>query len=88
MKREYKITKSDLWYKIFREKEEDWIKEVERLQNNSYTLNRDHAKLFVNLDNAISNLVIARRKWDTIGIISNEKEELLDTKEKQLWSEF
>ena len=61
--REYKITKSDLWYNVFREKEEDWYKTKEYLQNNTYTHNKQFAKTFYHLDDAKGALVIARNKW-------------------------
>ena len=64
---EYKITKSDLWFNVYREKEENWIKTKEYLQNDSYTLNKQFAKTFYHLNDATSALVIARNKWKIEG---------------------
>lgn len=60
---EYYITKSELWFKIFREKEEDGVKRKEWLQTDTYTLNRNFARTFYHLNSATSALVIARIKW-------------------------
>lgn len=88
--REYKITKGNMWYHIYRKKEEkDWkIIRMEWLQNNSYTLNRDFAKTFYHLNDATSALVIARTKWDAIDTTSIKKSESEEPKEKTSWSEL
>lgn len=89
MKREYKITRSDLGYNIYRKKElEDWTIRLEWLQRNSYTLNRDFARTFYHLDDAISNLQIAKAKWDTINTTSTKKSESEEQGEKTSWSEL
>lgn len=61
MKREYKITKSNLGFNVFRELKWGGIKE--RLQKDSYNLNQEYAKIFYSLDDATSALMIARAKW-------------------------
>lgn len=89
--REYKITKSDLWYHVYRTKEEGWIMRLEWLQRNSYTLRRDFARTFYHLDDAISALSIARCRWDKDTIDSNsstEKKESEEKSEKTYWGEL
>ena len=61
MKREYKITKSDLGFNVFREPK--WWGIKEWLQKDSYNLNQEYAKIFYSLDDATSALMIARAKW-------------------------
>ena len=87
--REYFITKSDLWYLVFRKKTENNLETKEWLQNNSYTLNKKFARVFYHLNDATSALVIARRRWDT-DTISEEVLESIPPKavEKQSWSDF
>ena len=87
---EYYIAKSDLWYKIYREKEEWWTKKRERLQIDTYTLNKGFAKTFYHLSNAISALVLARIKWrkEIMPTISTKKSESEGHKEKTSWSEL
>ena len=87
--REYKITKSDLWYHVYRTKEEGWIMRLEWLQRNSYTLRRDFARTFYHLDDAISNLQIAKAKWEKIELDSStEKKESEEKSEKTYWGEL
>ena len=91
MKREYKITKSDLGYHVYRKKEENWIMRMERLQRDSYTLNRDFARTFYHLDDALSNLQIAKaREWKEkeTPITSTRKSESEEVREKTSWSEL
>ncbi len=89
MKREYKITRSDLGYNIYRKKElEDWTVRLEWLQRNSYTLNRDFARTFYNINDATSALVIAKFQWDTINTTSTKKSESEEQGEKTSWSEL
>ena len=90
MKREYKIGKTDLWYNVYRRKEEGWLLRVEWLQNWTYTLNRQFAKTFYNINDATSALVIARRKWNDIKETSEGTSESIQEKsiEKQSRSEF
>ena len=62
--REYKIIKSDLWYNIYRKKEENGFLFVEFLgANGRWILNRDNAKTFYHKDDALSALVINKSKW-------------------------
>ena len=89
--REYKITKSNLGYNVYRRKEEDWFIYLEWLQNTSYTLNRDFARTFYNIEDATSALVIARTKWDKrslTGTNFTKKSGLGEHKEKTSWSEL
>ena len=83
----YKIENSDLWYKIFRQKEEDWPKEY-------YSVRKDwdksnYARIFFHRSDAESALVIIRTKWRKE---TEETEETSSTQgedvEKQSWSEF
>ena len=86
--REYKITRCNLWYNVYRRKEEDWMIYLEWLQRDTYTLNREHARVFYTIDDATNHLIMARRKWDNLDTISKEIESWWDNKEKQSWSEF
>ena len=64
---------------------------MERLQKDKYTLNKNHARTFYNLDDAISNLVLARTKClkeDTTPTTSTKKSESEGIKEKRSWSEL
>ena len=91
MKREYKITKSDLGYHVYRKKEENWMINLERLQRNTYTLNKDFARTFYHLDDAISALQIAKaREWKEkeTPITSTKKSESEEVREKTSWSEL
>ena len=89
MKREYKIVKSDLWYNVYRQKEENWIKMIEWLQKDSYTLNRWFARTFYHLNDATSALVISKARWEKeTSTISTEKSECEERKEKTSWSEL
>lgn len=81
--REYKITKSDLWYIIYRRKEEWKLIHVEYLNwHNHWTWNKTSAKTFYNKDDAVSALVIMRNKWQ------KEQEKSEQKFEKQSWSDF
>ena len=88
MRWEYKITKCDLWYNVYRKKEEGWMIRLEWLQNGTYTLNRDYAKTFYHLNDAESALVIARFRWEKTPTTSTKKSESEGIKEKRSWSEF
>lgn len=80
------ITKSELWYKIFRESE-DGVKE--RLQNDTYTLNGNFARVFYHLNDAESALVIANIKWKKgTHTTFTRKSESEGIKEKKSWSEL
>ena len=85
---EYKITKCNLWYNVFREKEEEWIVKLERLQRDTYTLNREFAKVFYHLQDAESALTIAKFRWRKE--TSERKPEFTPPRviEKRSWSEF
>ena len=87
---EYKITKSDLWYQIYRiSTDETGIVIMERLQRNSYTSNRDYARTFYTLNDAMGALVIARSKWKKeTPTTSTKKSGLEEEKEKRSWSEL
>ena len=64
MEWEYKITKSDLGYNVYRKQElENWMLRLERLQRDTYTLNREFARTFYTIWDAESALIVARRKW-------------------------
>lgn len=87
---EYKITKSDLWYQIYRiSTDETWIVIMERLQRNSYTLNRDYARTFYHREDAESALILAKVKdrWRT-PTTSTKKSESEEKREKKSWSEL
>ena len=89
--REYHITRCSLGYNIYRvKKEKNWIMHMERLQRDTYTLNKDHARTFYNLDDATSALVIERTKWESKRTPTTfiRKSESEDTKEKKSWSEL
>lgn len=91
MKREYRITRSDLWFVVFREK--DGRKEY--LQNHTYTLNKCHARTFYHLNDAIGALQIEKVRCSK-GLIPEIEEVWEDNSEsipeksieKQSWSEF
>ena len=82
--REYKITKWELGYHVFRE--DDWVREY--LQKDTYTPNKSHAMTFYHLDSAVSALQIAKFKWEKISTTSTEKSECEGPKEKTSWSEL
>lgn len=63
-----RIIKCDLGWKVYREKEINDYRIVHWLQHDTYTLNRDFAKIFFNKDDALSALIIARFKWEKIPI--------------------
>lgn len=88
-KREYKITKSGLWYNVYRTRDNDGIGETERLQRDSYTLNRNHARTFYHLSDAESALIIARVRWEKeTPTTSIKKSESEGHREKTSWSEL
>lgn len=88
-KREYKITKSGLWYNVYRVRNNEGIEEKQRLQKTTYTLNRSHARTFYKLDDAMGALVYERMRWKketpTTSIKKSESEEV---REKTSWSEL
>lgn len=75
--REYKITKGNLGYHVYRKKEIWKIIRLEWLQRNSYTIHKQFARTFYHLSDAISALVIERAKCQT-DTTSREK---LDTED-------
>lgn len=88
---EYKITKSNLWYNVFREKDEDWILRIEWLQIDTYTLCKNFARTFYHLQDAESALVIERIKWrkgKQTPTILTKKSESGKRREKISWSEL
>ena len=85
---DYKITRSNLWFNIYRKEElKNWMIKMEWLCNNWYSLNRDFAKTFYHYDDAVSGLVIARVRWDNLWK-QEEKPETETKVEKQSWSEL
>lgn len=86
--REYKITKCNLGYNVYRRKEEGWFIYLEWLQRDKYTLNREHARVFYTLDDATNHLIMARRLWNKVDTTSNQDTNSWNTREKQSWSEF
>lgn len=89
--REYKITKSNLGYNVYRRKEEDWFLYMEWLQTHSYTLNRDFARTFYTLEDATNAFIIAKTKWEKRSLTPTtfiRKSELEEHKEKTSWSEL
>ena len=90
--REYRITKGSLWYHVYRKKElEDWTMRMERLQRDAYTLNKDFARTFYHLDDAVSALTVAKCRWDKdkTGLNSSiEKKESTKKSEKTYWGEL
>ena len=84
----YKITKCSLWYNVFREKEEDWITTTQRLQRDTYTLNRQYAKIFYHLQDAESALTIAKFRWRKETSEDNPEPIPPRVIEKRSWSEF
>ena len=84
--REYKIIKTNLWYNVYKKKEEN----LERLGvNKKWTKDKNYAKLFYHKEDALSNLVLAKFKWEKgteeILEIPLKSEGIL---EKKSWSEF
>lgn len=89
-KRYYYIIGCDLGYQIYRYRENvDWTENMERLQKNSYTLNKDHAKIFYHSDDAKAALVLAKIRWDKrTSTTSIKKSGIEEESEKKLWSEL
>lgn len=58
--REYKITKCDLWYNIYKKKDgrAPWYLSPDKKR----TLNRDYAKIYFHRETAISDLIIIKAK--------------------------
>lgn len=61
--REYKITKSWLWYNIYKKKEINWLLYVYFLSgNDTWRLGKQYARIFYHKEDAISHLTLARFK--------------------------
>lgn len=90
--REYKITRGNLGYHVYRKKEENWLMRLEWLQRDSYTLNKSFARTFYHLSDAESALIIAKAKWrneEIEGTSGDNSESIPEVKvEKQSRSEF
>lgn len=64
---------------------------MERLQRDTYTLNKDFARTFYHLDDAISALTIAKSKCSKgkeISTTSIRKSDSEERREKTSWSEL
>ena len=61
--REYKIYKSNLWYGIYKKKEENGVMELWFLwPRNMWTLKKDFARIFYHIETAMSTLVLMKIK--------------------------
>lgn len=82
--RKYRIQNSDLWFKIFRQKE-GWPKFYYDVKWNRNE-NKTRAKLFFHRADAESALTVLKFKWkkETEGTSDTPEEKV----EKQSWSEF
>ena len=68
-KRQYKIYPTDLWYSNYRQKENDSISVVQYLNwYGKRSPNKRTAKAFMNTNDAVSWLIIARWKgeWEAV----------------------
>ena len=86
MSYEYKITKTELWYNVYR-KDGDILDYLGA--NMKWIKDRVCAKLFYHKEDALSGLVLAKFKWkkgteETLETQSKSEE----TSEKKSWSEF
>ena len=88
--REYKILKSDLWYSIYRKREEWKLIYVEYLNwDGKWVLSRDSARVFHTEDDVMSAFTVCRRKWETEETWEDNSEPIPEEKvEKQSRSEF
>ena len=89
MKRQYRITRCNLGYNIYRKREEDWLLYMERLEKKGvYSMNKNYAKTFYNLNDAESFLVIEKiYEWKQETDTTSEKKPKSDVKrKKQSWS--
>lgn len=60
---EYKIIKSDLWWNLYKRKEENWKLSVRFLYwGNKRGLNKTYARIFYHREDAESALVIMRQR--------------------------
>lgn len=61
--REYKITKSWLWYNIYKKKEINWLLYVYFLgKEDEWRMWKQYAKTFYHKEDAMSHLTLARYK--------------------------
>lgn len=59
--REYKILQWDMWYKIYKKKELDWIMSMWFLwPENKWVLDSNSAKLYYHKDDVLAALTFAR----------------------------
>lgn len=91
--REYKIANSNLGYKIYRKKEENGIMNMEWLHKDWYCLNIEDAKVFYNVNDAMSSLVLERIKCQKgtpqkTSTTSTRKSESEEKREKKSWAEL
>jgi hypothetical protein len=64
--REYKIYKTDLWWSIYRKLERWKFIYMQFLDwHNSWTTNKDYARIFYHREIAVSALVIVKAKDET-----------------------
>lgn len=78
---DYKITNSDLWYRISREV--DWVEQYLDV-NGEWNNNKTWAKLFFHRDDAASALALVKHTWR----LKMRKTEQKQKVEKQTWGEF
>jgi len=79
---EYKITNSDLWYRIYKT-EDEWETKYYYDVKWGWSLNKTRAKIFFHREDVMSALVIIKAKWEKIEETSNAPKP-----EKQSWSEL
>ena len=61
--REYKIYKNDLWFGIYKKKEEGWLIQIWFLDTKGkWCLNKDYARVFFHREDAVSALSVMRAK--------------------------
>jgi len=59
----YRIVKNFIGYNIYKKREKDWMISVWFLwPNDKWVLNKDHARTFYTLDDAIGNLSVIKFK--------------------------
>ena len=91
MEWEYKILKSDLWYSIYRKREEGKFIYVEYLNwDGKWVLSRDSARVFHTEDDVKSAFIVCRRKWNEEDTTLEDNSESIPEEkvEKQSRSEF
>ena len=61
--REYKIYKNDLWFGIYKKKEENWFISIWFLDwKGKWCLNKDYARTFFHREDAVSALSVMRAR--------------------------